>query len=73
MHIRRVTFRLYPNKKQEQLPVSPEVAQRLVQRRCFFNRFVLHQSLVNLLITLNSKTLLPAFKEVWTEYKDAIA
>ncbi len=70
MPIRRVTFRLYPNKKQEQTLRYHRKLHKDLFNAAVSNRFVQYQKFAHPVDYLEQQNSLPAFKEVWTEYKE---
>ncbi len=68
--IRRVTFRLYPNKKQEQTLRYHRKLHKELYNAAVSNRFVQYQKFNHKVDYLEQQNSLPAFKEVWTEYKE---
>ncbi|MEW6491604.1 MAG: transposase [Cyanobacteriota bacterium] len=70
MPVRRVTFRLYPNKKQEQTLRYHRKLQQDLYNSAVSNRFTQYQKLGHKVDYFEQQNSLPAFKEVWTEYKE---
>jgi putative transposase len=69
MPIRRATFRLYPNKKQEQLLRYHRKLHKELYNAAISNRFTQYQKFNHRVDYLEQQNSLPAFKEVWSEYK----
>ncbi len=70
MPIRRVTFRLYPNKKQEQTLRYHRKLHKDLYNCAISNRFTQYQRFAHKVDYFEQQNSLPAFKEVWTEYKE---
>lgn len=70
MPVRRVTFRLYPNKKQEQTLRYHRKLHKELYNAAVSNRFTQYQRFGHKVDYLEQQNSLPAFKEVWTEYKE---
>ncbi|MFB8787852.1 MAG: transposase [Potamolinea sp.] len=70
MPTRRVTFRLYPNKKQEQILRYHRKLHKDLYNAAVSNRFVQYQKFNHQIDYFEQQNSLPAFKEVWTEYKE---
>ncbi|GAB4172835.1 MAG: hypothetical protein Fur006_01760 [Coleofasciculaceae cyanobacterium] len=69
MPVRRVTFRLYPNKKQEQILRYHRKLHKELYNAAVSNRFTQYQKFSHQVDYLEQQNSLPAFKEVWFEYK----
>lgn len=70
MPVRRVTFRLYPNKKQEQTLRYHRKLHKDLYNCAVSNRFTQYQKFGHKVDYFEQQNSLPAFKEVWTEYKE---
>ena len=70
MQVRRVTFRLYPNKKQEQILRYHRKLHKDLYNAAVYNRFTQYQKFDHSVDYFEQQDCLPAFKEVWTEYKE---
>ncbi len=70
MPTRRATFRLYPNKKQEQILRYHRSLHKDLYNSAVSNRFVQYQRFGHRVEYFEQQNSLPAFKEVWTEYKE---
>ncbi len=70
MPVRRVTFRLYPNKKQEQTLRYHRKLHKDLYNSAVSNRFSQYQKFGHKVDYFEQQDSLPAFKEVWTEYKE---
>ena len=70
MTVRRVTFRLYPNKKQEQILRYHRKMHKELYNAAVYNRFTQYQRFGHQVDYFEQQNSLPAFKEVWTEYKE---
>ena len=70
MPVRRVTFRLYPNKKQEQTLRYHRKLHKDLYNSAVSNRFTQYQKFGHKVDYFEQQDSLPAFKEVWTEYKE---
>ena len=70
MAIRRVTFRLYPNKKQEQTLRYHRKLHKDLYNAAVYNRFTQYQKFAHKVDYFEQQNCLPAFKEVWIEYKE---
>ncbi|NET62297.1 MAG: transposase [Symploca sp. SIO2E6] len=70
MAIRRVTFRLYPNKKQEQTLRYHRKLHKDLYNAAVYNRFTQYQKFGHKVDYFEQQNCLPAFKEVWIEYKE---
>jgi putative transposase len=70
MPVRRVTFRVYPNKKQEQTLRYHRKLHKDLYNAAVSNRFTQYQRFNHRVDYLEQQNSLPAFKEVWTEYKE---
>ena len=69
MPVRRVTFRLYPNIKQDQTMRYHRKLHKELYNAAVSNRFVQYQKFGHSVDYFEQQNSLPAFKEVWTEYK----
>ncbi len=69
MPVRRVTFRLYPNKKQEQTLRYHRKLHKDLYNSAVSNRFTQYQKFNHKVDYFEQQNSLPAFKEVLTEYK----
>ena len=70
MPIRRVTFRLYPNKKQEQTLRYHRKLHKDLYNSAVYNRFTQYQKFGHRVDYFEQQNCWPAFKEVWLEYKE---
>ena len=70
MPVRRVTFRLYPNKKQEQTLRYHRKLHKDLYNAAVSNRFTQYQRFCHKVDYFEQQNSLPAFKEVWREYKE---
>ncbi|MFB8787283.1 MAG: transposase [Potamolinea sp.] len=70
MPTRRVTFRLYPNKQQEQTLRYHRKLHKDLYNAAVSNRFTQSQKFGYQVDYFEQQNSLPAFKEVWTEYKE---
>jgi putative transposase len=70
MPTRRATFRLYPNKKQEQILRYHRKLHKDLYNAAVSNRFTQYQKFGHKVDYFEQQNSLPAFKEVWTEYKE---
>jgi len=70
MPTRRVTFRLYPNKKQEQILRYHRKLHEDLYNAAVSNRFTQYQKFGHKVDYFEQQNSLPVFKEVWTEYKE---
>lgn len=70
MPTRRITFRLYPNKKQEQTLRYHRKLHKDLYNAAVSNRFTQYQKFGHSVDYFEQQNSLPAFKEVWTEYKE---
>jgi putative transposase len=70
MPVRRATFRLYPNKKQEQTLRYHRKLHKDLYNCAVSNRFTQYQKFGHTIEYFEQQNSLPAFKEVWTEYKE---
>ena len=70
MQVRRVTFRLYPNKKQEQILRYHRKMHKDLYNAAVYNRFTQYQKFGHKVDYFEQQNSLPAFKEVWVEYKE---
>ncbi len=69
MPVRRVTFRLYPTKKIERILSYHRKLHKELYNAAIYNRFIQYQRFNHRVDYLEQQNSLPAFKEVWTEYK----
>lgn len=69
MPVRRATFRLYPNRKQEQILRYHRKLHKDLYNAAVSNRFTQYQKFNHCVDYFEQQNSLPAFKEVWTEYK----
>ncbi len=70
MPVRRVTFRLYPNRVQEQTLRYHRKLHKDLYNSAVSNRFTQYQKFGHKVDYFEQQNSLPAFKEVWTEYKE---
>jgi len=70
MLVRRTTFRLYPNKKQEQTLRYHRKLHKELYNAAVSNRFTQYQKFGHKVDYFEQQNSLPAFKEVWREYKE---
>jgi putative transposase len=70
MPVRRVTFRLYPNKSQEQTLRYHRKLHKDLYNSAVSNRFTQYQKFGHKVDYFEQQNSMPAFKEVWTEYKE---
>jgi putative transposase len=66
---RRMTFRLYPNKQIEQSLRYHRKLHKDLFNAAVSNRFTQYQKFNHKVDYFEQQNCLPAFKEVWTEYK----
>ena len=66
---RRITFRLYPNHQQEQKLHYWRKLHACLYNAAVYNRKTQYQKFGHKVNYLEQQNSLPAFKEVWTEYK----
>ncbi|WP_442936593.1 RNA-guided endonuclease InsQ/TnpB family protein [Nostoc sp.] len=69
MATRRMTFRLYPNKQIEQSLRYHRKLHKDLYNAAINNRFTQYQKFNHSVSYFEQQNCLPAFKEVWTEYK----
>jgi putative transposase len=69
MPTRRVTFRLYPNKQQQQTLRYHRKLHKDLFNAAVSNRFTQYQKFAHNVDYFEQQNSLPAFKQVWTEYK----
>lgn len=69
MPTRRVTFRLYPTSVQEQKLLWVRAMHKDLYNSALSNRKTQYQKFGNKVDYYQQQSSLPAFKEVWTEYK----
>jgi len=67
---RRMTFRLYPNKQIEQSLRYHRKLHKDLYNAAVYNRFTQYQKFNHSVGYIEQQNSLPAFKEVWTEYKE---
>jgi putative transposase len=67
---RRVTFRLYPNTQIEKTLRDHRKLQKDLYNAAVNNRFTQYQKFNHKVDYFEQQNCLPAFKEVWTEYKE---
>jgi putative transposase len=67
---RRMTFRLYPNKQIEQSLRYHRKLHKDLYNAAVYNRFTQYQKFNHSVSYFEQQNCLPAFKEVWTEYKE---
>jgi len=65
-----MTFRLYPNKQIEQSLQYHRKLHKYLYNAAVNNRFVQYQKFNHKVDYFEQQNCLPAFKEVWTEYKE---
>ncbi len=70
MPVRRVTFRLYPNRAQEQTLRYHRKLHKELYNAAVSNRFTQYQRFGHKVDYFEQQNSLPAFKEVWPEYKE---
>ncbi|MBD0346683.1 MAG: transposase [Coleofasciculus sp. Co-bin14] len=70
MPVRRVTFRLYPNKSQEQTMRYHRKLHKDLYNAAVSNRFTQYQKFGHKVDYFEQQNSLSAFKEVWIEYKE---
>jgi len=70
MPLRRVTFRLYPNKSQEQTMRYHRRLHKDLYNAAVSNRFTQYQKFNHRVDYIEQQNSLPAFKEALTEYKN---
>jgi putative transposase len=68
--IRRMTFRLYPNTQTEQILRYHRKSHKDLYNAAVNNRFTQYQKFNHKVDYFEQQNCLPAFKEVWIEYKD---
>jgi len=68
--IRRMNFRLYPNKQIEQSLRYHRKLHKDLFNAAVNNRFTQYQKFNHSVSYIEQQNSLPAFKEVWTEYKE---
>jgi len=67
---RRMTFRLYPNKQIEQSLRYHRKLHKDLFNAAVYNRFTQYEKFKHSVSYIEQQNSLPAFKEVWTEYKE---
>ena len=70
MLVRRATFRLYPNKMQELVLRYHRRLHKDLYNSAVSNRFTQYQKFGHKVDYFEQQNSLPAFKEVWIEYKE---
>lgn len=70
MATRRMTFRLYPNKQIERMMRYHRKLHKDLYNAAVNNRFIQYQKFNHSVGYMEQQNCLPAFKEVWVEYKD---
>lgn len=65
-----MTFRLYPNKHIEQSLRYHRKLHKDLYNAAVYNRFTQYQKLKHSVSYIEQQNSLPAFKEIWTEYKE---
>jgi len=70
MPVRRVTFRLYPNRAPEHTLRYHRKLHKELYNAAVSNRFTQYQKFAHKVDYLEQQNCLPAFKEVWSEYKE---
>jgi putative transposase len=65
-----MTFRLYPNKQIEQSLRYHRKLHKDLFNAAVYNRFTQYQKFKHSVSYIEQQNSLPAFKEVWTEYKE---
>ena len=70
MATRRMTFRLYPNKQIEQSLRYHRKLHKDLFNAAVYNRFTQYEKFKHFVSYIEQQNSLPAFKEVWTEYKE---
>ncbi|MCC5622979.1 transposase [Nostoc sp. CHAB 5715] len=70
MATRRMTFRLYPNEKTQSLLRYHRKLHKDLYNAAVNNRFTQYQKFNHRVDYFEQQNCLPAFKEVWIEYKD---
>ena len=70
MPVRRATFRLYPNKKQSSTLRYHRKLHKDLYNAAVGNRFTQYQKFGHKVDYFEQQNSLPAFKEVWIEYKE---
>jgi putative transposase len=70
MATRRVTFRLYPDKKQEEKLHYWRKLHKLLYNACLYQRKVEYEQFGKSISYFDQQNTLPAFKECWHEYKE---
>jgi putative transposase len=70
MATRRVTFRLYPNKKQEKKLHYWRKLHKDLFNACLYQRKVEYERFGKSISYFDQQNALPAFKECWTEFKE---
>lgn len=68
--IRRMTFRLYPNKQIEQYTRYHRKLHKDLYNAAVNNRFYQYQNLKHSVSYMEQQNSLPAFKDIWIEYKE---
>ncbi len=70
MATRRITFRLYPTKEVEQKLHYHRQLHKDLYNAAVYNRFTQYQRFGHSVDYLEQQNCLPAFKQVWPEYKE---
>ena len=70
MAIRRATFRLYPNSEVEQTLRYHRKLHKDLYNAAVYNRFTQYKHFHHSVVYIEQQNSLPAFKEVWIEYKE---
>lgn len=70
MAVRRATFRLYPNKQVSKVLHYQRKLHKDLYNAALYNRKTQYQRLGHSVSYYEQQNCLPAFKEVWHEYKD---
>lgn len=69
MAVRRVTFRLYPTKKEKETLLYHRKLHQELYNAAVYNRFTQYQRFNHRVDYIEQQNSLPGFKEVWREYK----
>ena len=67
---RRITFRLYPNKKQSAKSFEFRRLHCYLYNACLYERKISYQKLAKNITYFAQQNCLPSFKECWPEYKE---
>lgn len=73
MAVRRATFRLYPDKKTEEILRYHRKLHKDIYNAAVYNRKTQYEKFGHKVDYLEQQNSLPAFKEVWPEYKEIAA